>query len=256
MLSADLTVMSDSNMFSLAWDSFPSQTSDIFQQLFSTRDQADLTLVCEDLKHIRTHKFILTCNSPVFRNILSTMTNPEPVVFLRGIHSVEMQSVLEYLYLGQTQISQQKVDQFFQLASDLKIKDISKASNKEQRELRNNEETIEKEQKEAENHDAKTTNDMENQQMKIENYEIHACNYCKRKFTLENSLRRHIETIHPKSAHSCGQCESSFTDQTSLDHHIQSVHDGGTKLSCRHCQEKYSSKAGLKFHMKRVHKAR
>ena len=250
--------MSDSDMFSLARDSFPSQTSHIFQQLFTTGDQADLTLVCEDLKHIRTHKFILTCNSPVFRSILSKMTNPEPVVFLRGIHSVEMQSVLEYLYLGQTQISQQKVDQFFQVASDLKIKDISKASDKEQRrELRNNEETIEtvleEEQKEAENHDAKTTTDMENQQMKIENYEIHACYYCKRKFTLENSLRKHIETTHQKSAHPCSKCESSFTDQSSLRHHIQSVHHDETKLPCRYCHEKYSSKAGLKFHMKRAH---
>ena len=253
--------MADSDMLSLTWDSFPAHPSDIFQELFSTGDQADLTLVCEDLKHIRTHKFILSCSSPVFRSILSKMTSPQPVVFLRGIRSEEMQSVLEYLYLGQTQISQQKVDQFFQVASDLQIKDISKSyNNKEQREIRNNEGTSEKvvgeEQKEAENHLTKTTNDIEAEnQVKFENYEIHACNYCKRKFTLENSLRKHIKTIHHKSAHSCSQCESSFTDQPSLHHHIQSVHHGGTKLSCTHCQEQYSSKAGLKFHMKRVHNA-
>ena len=118
--------MSQPDMLSLTWASFPAHPSDIFQQLLTTRDQADLTLVCEDLKHIRTHKFILSCCSPVFRSILSEMTSPQPVVFLRGIHSVEMEAVLEYLYLGQTQISQQRVDQFFKVASDLKIKDISK----------------------------------------------------------------------------------------------------------------------------------
>ena len=250
-----LTAMSQPDMLSLTWASFPAHPSDIFQQLLTTRDQADLTLVCEDLKHIRTHKFILSCCSPVFRSILSEMTSPQPVVFLRGIHSVEMEAVLEYLYLGQTQISQQRVDQFFKVATDLKIKDISKEYIKENQESRKTEATMETVVEEAENHLTETTNDEVENHVKVENYEIYACNYCKRKFTLKNSLRRHIETIHPKSAHSCGQCESSFTDQTSLDHHIQSVHDGGTKLSCRYCLEKYSSKAGLKFHMKRVHKA-
>ena len=162
--------------------------------------------------------------------------------------------MLEYLYLGQTQISQQKVGQFFKVASDLKIKDISKSYNKE------TEKTMEKvvvEEKKTEDPLVKTNvtanqqNEVENQ-VKFEDYEIHACNYCKRKFTLENSLRKHIETVHPKSEHSCSQCESSFSDETSLSLHIQSEH-AGAKLTCRHCQEKYSSKAGLQFHMKRVH---
>ena len=212
------------------------------------------------------------------------MTSPQPVVYLRGIHSGEMESVLEYLYLGQTQISQQKVDQFFKVATDLKIKDISKSSNKdiskcsekdtskssnkdisksydikEDREIKKTDETnvVEEEEKEVENPAVKTNvttnlhSEVENQ-VKFENYEIHACNYCKRKFTLENSLRKHIETIHSKSEHSCSQCETSFRDETSLRHHLQSEH-AGAKLTCRQCNEKYSSKAGLKFHMKRVH---
>ena len=243
--------MTGTDKLSLTWGSFPVHQSDIFQELFSTGDQADLTLVCEDLKQLRTHKFLLVCSSPVFRSILSNITNTQAVLYLRGVHSEEMESVLEYLYLGQTQISQQKVDQFFKVASDLKIKDISKSE-------RTMEKVVVEEEKEAENLRVKTKAKANQQievenQVKFENYEIHACNYCKRKFTLENSLRKHIETVHSKSEYySCSQCESSFRDETSLSRHVQSVH-AGAKLTCRHCQEKYSSKAGLQFHMKRVH---
>ena len=252
-------------MFSITREGFD-QPKEMLQDLFNSGDFADVTLVCDDLKQIQTHKFILSFQSPVMRSFLS-INNTNPLIYLRGVNREEMEAVLEFLYLGQTQISSGRVEKFLKLAQDLNIKHISQACHQPDKEGEKTGEIIEKnvlEEREEEAEDVlmKTNENLDTNNLppenetenpvKLENVDLFPCNHCKRKFTLENSLRRHIESAHKNLEHSCSYCDSSFRDKTSLNRHIETSH-GGERLTCNYCNENYSSQAGLTFHIKRGH---
>ena len=247
-----------SNMFSIAGENSVNHPKEILNHLLSSGDFADVTIMCEDLRPLRTHKFILNSCSPVFRNILdSNSHNTNPIIYLRGIHGREMESVLEYMYLGEVKMSQEKMDDFLKVALDLKVKDISK-SREQQKNDDNVKKTAEEEnniEKNVEASESLDTSHVQNRVLnpvKFENYDIHACNFCKRKFTLEKSLKRHIESTHEKSMYCCNHCPLSFTDANKLNSHLQSEHEG-MKYVCADCQETFCSQVGLKIHMKRAH---
>ena len=64
-------------------------------------DFADVTLVTEDKKQIRANKSILRTCSPVFEEILKKEQNSSPIIYLRGIQYSEMESIMQFIYLGE-----------------------------------------------------------------------------------------------------------------------------------------------------------
>ena len=69
---------------------------------------ADVTLVTDDKKHIKAHKNILSSCSQVFKDILQEEKGSVSTIFLRGIHSSEIQLLLQYIYLGKVTLEEKK----------------------------------------------------------------------------------------------------------------------------------------------------
>ena len=88
---------------SLSWQSFTEHTNDLFYELLTNRSFADVTLVCDDQKKFKAHKFILQACSPVFKNLLED-ENSNAVIYLRGIKHQEMEQLLFFMYLGELYI--------------------------------------------------------------------------------------------------------------------------------------------------------
>lgn len=97
-------------------------------QLFTSHDLSDVVLVCEDNTQLRAHKVVLRAFSEMFKDIFASNMSSS-VIFLRGVRSEMMESILKLLYLGETTISSLNVPEFISVAGSLKISELSDLHN-------------------------------------------------------------------------------------------------------------------------------
>merc|ERR1711911_287914 len=90
-------------------------------------DFADVTLVTEDKRHIKANVNILSACSPVFKDILKRGNNSSPIMYLRGIQFSEMESIMQFIYLGEATFYEERMDEFLAVAKSLEIKELCNA---------------------------------------------------------------------------------------------------------------------------------
>ena len=102
-------------------------------ELVTLKEFSDVSIVCDDQIEIQAHKNILSGSSPVFKNILHMNSCREkPVIYLRGIKSREMKSIINFIYLGQVIIPQSSMSDFLAVANDLEIEHLNNVLRKTQ----------------------------------------------------------------------------------------------------------------------------
>ena len=74
---------------------------------------------------MKAHKFILSACSAVFKKIINDIPQQDSVIYLRGIQHQEMESILEFMYLGKATFYESRMEEFLKVANDLEIKEIS-----------------------------------------------------------------------------------------------------------------------------------
>ena len=84
----------------------------------------DVTLVCDDKRQFQAHKFILSASSSVFETMLSGANHQNPMILLHGIQSDVMDSLLQFMYFGETSCSEKTLDKFFIAARILDIQEL------------------------------------------------------------------------------------------------------------------------------------
>ena len=73
----------------------------MFKDLYEEEKHFDVTLVCDDQTQFKAHKIVLSACSPVFKKIIDNNPSQHPLIYLRGIQSYEMESILQFMYLGE-----------------------------------------------------------------------------------------------------------------------------------------------------------
>ena len=82
-----------SQKYDFNWHSFQDHLVTKLQQMITTEDFKDVTLVTDDDKQIKAHRNILSACSPVLQKMLQACRNNiHPVIYLRGIRNSEMKS--------------------------------------------------------------------------------------------------------------------------------------------------------------------
>ena len=112
-----------SEKFNLIWQTFPLHGKSLFQQLMETGKYSDVTLVSDDQHIFKAHKFVLSSCSTFFETIFDNNPN-NTSVYLRGVNQEELNSILQFIYLGETTLFQERMNLFMNVAKDLKIKEI------------------------------------------------------------------------------------------------------------------------------------
>ena len=97
-------------------DNFKACVKDALSQLEFT----DVTLVSDDDKQIRAHKFILSSCSPVLRHILLNNPHNSPILYLMNIHHKELQSIMNFMYMGEVAVAQDDLENFFKVGKKLR----------------------------------------------------------------------------------------------------------------------------------------
>ena len=115
-----------SDKCSLTWKTFPEHLQFVFRDFYHEDRYTDLTLVSDDQTQFKAHKIVLSACSPVFKKIIDSNPSQHPLIYLRGIQSYEMESILQFMYLGEGRFYYERMGEFLKVAKDLEMKEISK----------------------------------------------------------------------------------------------------------------------------------
>ena len=102
----------------------------INKELLEEDDFKDVTLVSDDLHVVKAHKALLSKSSEVFRQMLMLKHEKDPIIFIRGSSQNQLRSMLNFIYLGETEISEEDMNAFLQLAKDFKLKEFTDTKTK------------------------------------------------------------------------------------------------------------------------------
>ena len=112
--------------FNLTWHTYTDHLREMLHDMMSSNELTDVTLVSEDKKKFKAHKVVLSACSSVFKSIISDTFLSSPIIYLRGIQSFEIESILQFIYLGEATFYQERMNEFINVAKSLEIKEISK----------------------------------------------------------------------------------------------------------------------------------
>ena len=85
---------------------------------------SDVTLVCEDKYELEANKFVLSASSLFFEEILSRISHPNPVIYLRGVDQNTLINIVDFIYNGEVTVEYPKLQNFLSLGEDLEVKGL------------------------------------------------------------------------------------------------------------------------------------
>ena len=258
--------MQQNEKCTLTWHSYSNHLREAMQDLMISSDFADVTLVTDDKQQIKAHRNILSACSPFFQNIFQLHSNfANTVIFLRGIEHSEVESIIQFLYLGEARFHEDRMSEFLQVAKDLEIKNMSTGI------LMNDQTALKEESDEHEIIVAQTLDEDSNVKYQVQtdtrqiikhnapnkkrtrtNVANYLCDQCDKQFKMQGHLNSHIQSVHGGVKYDCNQCDYQFSTQGSLNTHIQSKHDG-VKYVCNQCDYQASFQRALTRHFQRKH---
>ena len=110
--------------FCLQWKDFDTNMTDAFKDLREEKDFFDVTIACDD-SQIQAHKVILSACSTFFRNLLRRNPHQHPLLYLKGVKYKELLGIINFMYNGEVNVSQEDLKQFLAVAEDLKVKGLT-----------------------------------------------------------------------------------------------------------------------------------
>ena len=96
----------------LNWHTFSDHLKFMFKDLYQEGSHSDVTLVSDDQTQFKAHKIVLSACSPVFKKIIESNPSQHPLIYLRGIQSYEMESILQFMYLGEARFYHNRMREF------------------------------------------------------------------------------------------------------------------------------------------------
>ena len=116
-------VFGNGNYF-LKWNEFEGNSSSTFKDLRNDKDFTDMTLVCDNYQEIEAHRVILSTSSTFFDKLLRKNKHHHPLIYMRGVNTRDLVSILDFMYHGEVSILQEDLEEFMRVATELKIKGL------------------------------------------------------------------------------------------------------------------------------------
>merc|ERR1719220_2294833 len=86
----------------------------------------DVTVLCEDGTRFAAHRLILAACSSFFKQIFLSNENTPAWIYLKGVESLMLGFLLEFVYVGEVEVPEQFLAKFLETAGELKIKGLAK----------------------------------------------------------------------------------------------------------------------------------
>jgi len=111
--------------YSFCWRDYGENKRNILHHILAEKDFADVTLVSADEKQIHAHKVILCVSSAFFKSIFTRNPHPHPLIYVNDVNHDILQSIIEFIYTGQTNVNKNELKTFIDLGVKLKINGLS-----------------------------------------------------------------------------------------------------------------------------------
>ena len=233
------------------------------KDLMMNEEFSDVTLVTEDKKHIKANSNVLSACSPFFKDILKKEKNSSQIMYLRGIQFSEMESIMQFIYLGETSFNEERIDEFLAVAKTLEVSELCNAyvENESHNELDQDQEN------ESSQIDTSTLADnLEELSQSIDDIskqEPHVagavdtgkkfkCEQCPKTYAYKEGLTGHTQAVHKGVTYPCDQCDYLATSPNNLTRHNESKHYG-IKYKCDQCDFQTMRKGYLSVHIQSKH---
>ena len=208
--------------YHITWHTYSDHLKEMMSDLRTFGSYTDVTLISDDKKQSKAHRTILSACSPVLKNILQINSqDSDCTIYLKGIHHLEVESILQFIYHGEAKLQTERTKEFFSFAEDLEIQELSKILNEKQYDVK------QKNCEQSNNHEIPETPSF--------------------------PLGSQIDPNLTENRYSCNQCDKKYSSQSALRNHIEAKHEGILKYECSYCEYKTSRAWDLSKHFKRMH---
>jgi hypothetical protein len=252
--------------FSLSWENFQLNFNGFFKTLFEEKDFADVTLVGDDNVKIQAHKFILGACSPKMKEILISNKEPHPLLQFKGTLHHEIQAILHFIYLGETTIDQDRIKNFFNVATILEVTELTTIAKQvightgtpifvgDATEIKNplsqfdDDLVLETDNTEEDYTEENCSQDHQER--------LYKCESCENSYASKRMLYEHTRSKHIVVKYSCNKCEYQATKQSNLARHQASRHEGVKYSCCEYtCEATFSTEWDMSKHHEYMHKS-
>ncbi|XP_017104057.2 protein bric-a-brac 1 isoform X1 [Drosophila bipectinata] len=121
---------STSQQFCLRWNNYQTNLTTIFDQLLQNECFVDVTLAC-DGRSMKAHKMVLSACSPYFQTLLAETPCQHPIVIMRDVNWSDLKAIVEFMYRGEINVSQDQIGPLLRIAEMLKVRGLADVTNME-----------------------------------------------------------------------------------------------------------------------------
>ena len=119
------------------WDTSQQEISRNLKEIWNDHCFADVTLAFDDEVQIKTNRTLLAAISPVLRGAMKSVSGHNSCIFLFGMESSTVKSLLEFVYQENINIEKDKLEHFLNTARKLKINGFIEANEAEHKKVDN-----------------------------------------------------------------------------------------------------------------------
>ncbi|KAJ0183028.1 hypothetical protein K1T71_001004 [Dendrolimus kikuchii] len=109
--------------FCLRWNSYHTNLQAVFPRLLLTEQFADVTLACES-RQLRCHKLVLSACSAYLEKLFLQNPCKHPIVLMRDMRFSEMQALVDFMYKGEVNVTQEELPSLLKSAEALQIRGL------------------------------------------------------------------------------------------------------------------------------------
>ncbi|KAF2363523.1 BTB/POZ domain [Trinorchestia longiramus] len=111
-------------LLSLKWNNHKSTFFHVLATIRTKESYSDVTVAC-DGRFYSLHKFVLSTCSEYFEEMFERTQCKHPVIVLKDINSEDLEALLNYMYVGEVNVVQEKLAGLIKAAECLKIKGLA-----------------------------------------------------------------------------------------------------------------------------------
>ena len=256
--------------FSVKREDFELNVSQSLQTLRKEECFFDVTLISDDEQLVSAHKLVLCASSVFFKNILKKSFHSNPCIYLPGVQSSDLTSIIDFIYDGEIQLYQDNLNKFMATAQKLKIEGLVSPPFyfKEEAEVKidsSNDIKLSNKTSTTQNTDKPSNDplldeyvdtkiDVKNRGVKyIRNYDK-AISLINQDYSKDEVAKVISDLMFKEdSLWKCKTCGYTSKWEKHMKHHVE-LHVEGLSIQCLQCDSTFRCRNSLSKHKRRKHK--
>ncbi|KAB7495825.1 Longitudinals lacking protein [Armadillidium nasatum] len=114
----------DSGLLSLKWNNHSSTFFHVLETIRKKELYSDVTIAC-DGKFFSVHKLVLSTCSEYFQEMFERTQCKHPIIVLKDISYKDLESLLNYMYIGEVNVIQTELSSLIKAAECLRVKGLA-----------------------------------------------------------------------------------------------------------------------------------